>query len=176
MYHSPECTLVLEHSLVAVAKWEAKYKKPFMSGNEKANLSDDELIYYIKCMTITQGVDPLVYLSLTEENYQAINDYIADPMTATTIHDEVNDNKGTRYGKPKATPVSSEQIYSFMIRHGMEKSYEKWNLNRLMTLIRLIKIDEDRANGNGKMSKAASAQRQAELNKARRAASAKAKH
>ena len=40
---------------------------------------------YIRCMTITQNVNPRVYNGLTEQNIAAINAYIEEPMTATTF-------------------------------------------------------------------------------------------
>ena len=56
--------LKLEHSLISLSKWESKWKKPFL----KSEKTPEELIDYIKCMTLTQNVDPLVYFNLTSEN------------------------------------------------------------------------------------------------------------
>ena len=58
---SKEQILRLEHSLVSLSKWESKWCKPFLS---KENKTMEETIDYIKCMTLTQNVDPYVYLSL----------------------------------------------------------------------------------------------------------------
>ena len=46
-------TLHLEHSLVSLAKWESKWNKPFLT---KDNKTYEEIIDYIRCMTITQNV------------------------------------------------------------------------------------------------------------------------
>ena len=60
--HTNEHTIQLEHSLVSVSKWESKWNKPFLSKEPK---SIDETIDYIRCMTITQNIDPVVYNGLT---------------------------------------------------------------------------------------------------------------
>ena len=84
--------LQLEHSLVSISKWEAKWCKPFLSTDTK---TDDETLDYIKCMTITKNVDPDIYLNLTNDNIREINTYIDSPMTATWITEEkkTNSNK-----------------------------------------------------------------------------------
>ena len=146
-------TLCLEHSLVSVSKWEAKYHKPFLS-SEKTN---EEVLYYIKCMTITQNVDDSVYEMLTRDNYKEINDYIADPMTATTITD--------RSGKKSREIITSELIYYWMIALNIPFKCEKWHLNRLMMLIRVCNIKNQPSK---KMSKAQTMRSNAALNAARR--------
>ena len=79
-----EQVLQLEHSLVSLSKWEARWNKPFLSKTEKTR---EETIDYIRCMTITQNVNPIVYSCLSDDNIQTINDYIQAPMTATTFSD-----------------------------------------------------------------------------------------
>ena len=46
----PGGTIRLEHSLVAISKWEAKWKKPFLGKDDKTK---EEILDYIKCRTIT---------------------------------------------------------------------------------------------------------------------------
>jgi hypothetical protein len=55
-------TIQLEHSLVSLSKWESKWCKPFLAKGDK---SDEEVLDYIRCMTITQNVNPKVYSCLT---------------------------------------------------------------------------------------------------------------
>ena len=57
-----EQTLSLEHSLVSLSKWESKWCKAFLTKQEK---TFEETLDYVKCMTITQNVDPEVYNYLT---------------------------------------------------------------------------------------------------------------
>ena len=57
-------TLQLEHSLVSISKWESKWHKPFLGSGQK---TDDETIDYIRCMTISQNVNPLIYNFLDQK-------------------------------------------------------------------------------------------------------------
>ena len=71
--YSAERTLQLEHSLISLSKWESKWCKPFLSNKEKTL---EETLDYIKCMTITQNVNPDTYKGLTRSNIEEINKYI----------------------------------------------------------------------------------------------------
>ena len=122
--------LRLEHSLVSLSKWESKWCKPFLSKQEK---TDEETLDYIKCMTLTQNVDPSVYDHLTRENIEQIRSYIDHPMTATTF----NNNQKTGSNREVTT---SELIYHWMITWGIPFECQKWHLNRLLALIRVCGI------------------------------------
>ncbi len=147
--------LALEHSLVSLSKWESKWHKPFLSPKKK---TVEENIDYVRCMTLTQNVDPNVYFSLTNENIAAINDYIESPMTATVI-------KERRKGNTNGQLLTSELIYYYMIEHGIPVEFQKWHLNRLMTLIRICDIKSRKPK---KMSASEAARERAALNAARR--------
>lgn len=125
--YTKEQTLRLEHSLVSLSKWEAKWKKVFLSKQEK---TFEETIDYIKCMTLTQNVDPDVYNHLSKENIERVNEYISDSMTATFI----NEDKTVKGSKE---PVTSELIYYWMIALNIPPEYQKWHLNRLLVLIKV---------------------------------------
>ncbi len=152
-----EQTLVMEHSLISLSKWEAKWKKPYISKDKK---TAQETLDYLKCMTVGPVPDDIVYRSLTKENIQEITDYINDPMTATTI---------TELKRPGARReiITSEIIYYWMIAQNIPTEYEKWHLNRLLTLIKVcsIKNNPDKK----KMSRAEIARQNQALNAARRA-------
>ena len=75
-------TLQLEHSLVSISKWEAKWQKPFLTKEPKTS---EETLDYIKCMTLTQNVNPSTYDRLSYHNVTEINNYVESAMTATTI-------------------------------------------------------------------------------------------
>ena len=122
-------TLLLEHSLVSLSKWEAKYCKPFLTKEKK---SDEEALEYIRCMTITQNVDPLTYQALND-NYSIMSEimaYIEAPMTATTISKD--DNR-----PPNREIITSEVIYYWMVTYNIPVEFQKWHLNRLLTLIQV---------------------------------------
>ena len=73
--HTKAQTLRMEHSLVSLSKWESKWKKAFLSKKEKTY---EETIDYIRCMTVTQNVDPDVYKYLSAENIKQINEYLEE--------------------------------------------------------------------------------------------------
>lgn len=127
---APYKTLTLEHSLISLSKWESKWHKPFLNEKEKTY---EETIDYIKCMTLTSNVDPDVYNHLSRENIEEIDNYIGDPMTATTFKDD-------KRGRGNKEIVTAEIIYHWMIALQIPDKFEKWHLNRLITLIRVCEI------------------------------------
>lgn len=150
-----EQTLRLEHSLVSLSKWESKWCKPFLS---KTNKTDEEIIDYVRCMTLTQNVPDEVYKCLTDDNIRKINEYIDAPMTATWFHEDKA--KGT-----SREQTTSELIYYWMISLNIPFECQKWHLNRLLTLIRVCNIKNQPPK---KMSKRDIMSRNAALNAARR--------
>lgn len=129
---SKEQTLQLEHSLVSLSKWEARWQKPFLS---KSGKSFEETLDYIRCMTLTQNVKPETYLSITDKNIDLIYEYINAPMTATTFpEDKFSKKRNNRI-------ITSELIYYWMIALNIPLECQKWHLNRLITLIRVCEIE-----------------------------------
>lgn len=123
--------LNLEHSLIAISKWESKYHTPFLKEDEK---TPEQIEYYIKCMTINQNVDPNVYKAITPTQQEEILAYTKDPMTATWFGDEKKPGRGR--GR-KTEVITSELIYYWMVALSIPSEYEKWHLNRLLTLIQV---------------------------------------
>ena len=151
-----EQTLVLEHSLISLSKWERITKIPFLSNATENKLTPEQWLLYIKCMTINQ-VNDMAYGMLTQEMYEKVFAYINDPMTATTINDN-RPNKGRR------EIITSEVIYYQMISYGIPIELEKWHLNNLMTLITVFSV---KGAGEKKMSRAEAAAYQRSLNESR---------
>ena len=150
-----ERTLQLEHSLVSLSKWESKWCKPFISKNNK---TDEEVRDYVRCMTLTQNVEPEVYNRLTTKNYDEIEAYINASMTATTF-------KEGRLGKKSGGVITNEIIYYWMVSLNIWKECEKWHLNRLLTLIRVC---NEKNTPSKKMSKSEIMKQNAAMNAARR--------
>ena len=120
-------TLRLEHSLISISEWESKWKKPFLSSEQRTR---DETVDYIRCMTINPNVDPLVYLGVTNQHIKLVNQYIDDPMTASRVDEK-------RTGAKAGGTVTSELIYYWMTELNIPFECQKWHLNRLLMLIRI---------------------------------------
>ncbi len=125
-----EQALQLEHSLVSISKWEAKWRKPFLAKGPKTL---EETIDYIRCMTITQNVKPDVYSKINDTAIEKVKEYIAAPMTATWF------SKGRSGSRQRI--MTSERIYSLMISLDIPFECQKWHLNRLLTLIQVCSIE-----------------------------------
>lgn len=153
--HTKDVTLCLEHSLVSLSKWEAKWHKPFLGKGEK---SPEETVDYIRCMTLTQNVNPSVYDWIDENAMKQVSDYIADPMTATWFSKEDKSPPGREV-------VTAEVVYYWMIALNIPFECQKWHLNRLLTLIRVCNAKNATPK---KLGKKQLAKRNAALNAARR--------
>ena len=147
--------LQLEHSLVSLSKWESKWCRPFLS---KPPRTHEETLDYIKCMTLTKNVNPEVYNHITRTNIQEINDYIDAPMTATTFSKDES-------GKRNREIITAELLYYWMIDAKIPFEWQKWHLNRLITLIRVCSIKNTPPK---KRSSRETANRYAAMNAARR--------
>ena len=123
-------TLLLEHSLLSLHKWEQKWKKPFISKDEK---TEEETIDYIRCMTISRGVDQNVYKVIPPSVIKQVSEYINEPMTATTFREDPNRKKNRQV-------ITAEIIYYWMIAFNIPVEFEKWHLNSLLTLIEVCSI------------------------------------
>ena len=126
-----EQVLQLEHSLISLSKWESKWCKSFLSTKE---LSREENMDYIRCMTITKNVSPDTYRRLTNQHIEQINEYIKAPMTATTFREG-------RGAKGRKRIITAELIYYWMVAFNMPVEFQKWHPNRLLTLIRVCEIE-----------------------------------
>lgn len=160
--NTAETTIELEHSLVSVSKWESALEKPFLAESEK---TDRETIEYIKCMTLTPNVDPILYEVLSGENYKQVSDYIEAKMTATWF----SDKPSTPGGPAKKEIVTAELIYYWMVALTIPFECQHWHLNRLLTLVKVTNL-KNQPEKSKKMSKMELAQRNRQLNAQRKAA------
>lgn len=149
-------TLVLEHSLLSISKWESIFCKPFLDNKEKK--TPQEVLEYIKCMTISQNVDPIVYNWLPDESITKIMNYITAPMSATTFSDQ---------GTKNTEILTSELFYYLMVAYQIPFECEKWHLNRLLNLIKICQIKNQKPK---KMTKEEVMAQNAKINAERRKA------
>lgn len=124
--------LVIEHSLYSIEKWEEKYHKPFMVDGNKTG---EELIDYIRMMTLNE-VDDSIYEKLTPKAIEEINDYMKDPMTATTFSKE----EEATFNRKSNGFVTAELVYYWMTAENIPFECRFWNINKLLTLIKVCSI------------------------------------
>ena len=146
--------LELEHSLVSLSKWESKWNIPFLGRDQKTN---EQIIDYIKMMTLNEVSDE-VFLRLSEDNYNQINEYINSKQTATWFREEPNRPVNREI-------ITSEIIHYWMISLQVPQEYQYWHINKLFTLIRVLNQKNQPKKKQG-MTQSAAAQRRA-LNEAR---------
>lgn len=152
----PAKTIKLEHSLVSISKWESKWKKPFLSSEKSA----EEIIDYIKLMTISQNVEDEIYNYLNNEEINKVTEYISDTMTATWFNEKQEKKSPT-----SREIITSEIIYYWMIQLNIPVEFQKWHINRLLTLIKVCSIKNEPPK---KMSKRELLNRNSKLNAERR--------
>ena len=156
MIYTKPTQLRLEHSLISISKWESKWHVSFFDTKK----NEEQTMSYIRCMSLNPDVDPNVFYRLTRKDLSAINEYIEDPMTASTIREVEG---GRRHGNER---ITSELIYYWMIQFGIPVEFEKWHINRLIMLIRICSEKNKPAK---KMSQSDIAARYRAINNANRA-------
>lgn len=150
-----ETTLKLEHSLISIHRWEAKWHKSYLANPE---LTMDEARDYVRCMSLDPNISTETLYRLTRNDFDKIRSYIQDPMTAT-VFSSFNDKHA------KKQIITAELVYYWMISYNIPMECSKWHFNQLMTLIRICGIK----NSPKKKDKQQVGKSYAELNKARRA-------
>lgn len=156
---TPAVTLQLEHSLLSLSKWESEHCKPFVNAKD---LTDEELMDYIICMS-ELPITRVDLVGLRDEHLEKLQVYLENPHTATTINSIGN---GT-----SSQIITSELIYSWMVTLQIPFECERWNLNRLITLIRVCSINNNPS--KKKLSQDEVARQYREINAKRRAEAAK---
>lgn len=152
-------TIELEHSLYTLAGWEAKWKTPFAS--KKGLTQEQRLDYIMNFMCQTEDVPRSAWLTLNQECFKKINDYMEDSQTATTVKRLSN-----AFVSYRNQIVTAELIYFYMTQFNIPPQYEHWHLNRLMTLLDVCSIKNTPPK---KMSRREAAQMQEAQNAALRA-------
>lgn len=158
-------TLKFENSLVSISKWESKWHVPFPCYQTKAiaeineiAFTEENFIDYLRCMCITQNVDPEIFKYLPYESMMAIKNYMEDPMTAT----KVSHIQTTQH---KERIVTNEVVYFWMTSYQIPFEAAKWHINRLLTLINVASVENA---PKKKMTSAETANKYRAINAARR--------
>jgi hypothetical protein len=152
-------TIILEHSLVSMSKWEERFCKPFL---DKETKKTEEVVAYVEAMLIEEIDAPVDWLDrLTIAHMNEITDYIDSPASATTFNDRHPNKPSNRY-----QIITSELVYYWMVAHAIPFECETWHLNRLFALIRICNLKNSKEQ---KMSPGEIAARNRELNEARKA-------
>lgn len=155
-------TLQLEHSLISLSKWESRWKKAFLKKDPERTI--EQTRDYVRCMTLTQNVNPDIYLNLNVELMDQINAYINDPMTATYLTKMEQGKSGVN-----RDTVTSELIYYWMVALQIPFECQKWHLNRLLTLIEVCNVKNSVPTKMSEEQKRAQASQWSSINAARRA-------
>lgn len=124
--------LQLEHSLAALSKWEAKWKKPYLGESEK---TEEEALGYIEAMCVTPNPPEGFAHKLSQDNINEISAYINDTMTATWFRDDASPHN--------KQIITAELIYYWLFSARIPIEAENWHLNRLFTLIRVYSAKND---------------------------------
>lgn len=154
----PGATLRLEHSLISIKKWESKWHKPFLEKNEKTN---EEILDYVRCMSLDSNINPIIYQYLPGYALDEILKYIQDPMTATWF----SNNNAVGAAKSRNEVITNEIIYYWMIKFNIPVEFQKWHIEQLLTLIKVISLKDSPPK---KMSQKEAAAQQRALNAQRR--------
>lgn len=157
--YTSECTVLLEHSLLSVSKWESKWKQSFLSVAGTSNFTTPMLMDYVRCMEVEECSEPLWTNNLSTSDIRKIIAYIGEEQTATTFQHYGANRKVSR------EVITSEIIYYWMASLNIPFTCETWHLSRLLTLIHVASI---KGKTGQKMPKQDIRQMYAELNEKRR--------
>lgn len=122
-------TVRFEYSLKVLYDWEGTWKKPFLK--DRNNLTNEEVIDFYMRMAL----DPIEQKFMTKDVMETLADYIKDSQTATVFSDNVN---GQNANKTSSKTYTSEELYAMMISSNVPLDFENRNLNRLITILRIV--------------------------------------
>jgi hypothetical protein len=149
--------LELEHSLVAISKWESEFKKPFLAPGDKTT---EQAMGYIKAMILTPDYPADILTRLSDENIAQINTYIDEKMTATWF------NHQKKHTGPSREQITSELIYYWIVCYQIPWEVQYWHLSRLLTLIEVFNAKNSKEK---KVSPSEAAAQRRALNEQRKA-------
>lgn len=144
-----------EHSLIAISKWEEKWKVPFLTDKKK---TQDQIWDYVRCMCLDGDLDDNTLYCIMMQHSNEISDYIAEKRTASSV---------THHGgqKGRKETITSELLYYYLAAFNLPMFAEKWHLSRLLVLIEIANAKQS----GRKLSKAATMDEYKAINQKRRA-------
>lgn len=148
--------LELEHSLVALSKWESFHNIPFLGKSEK---TDAQILDYVEAMILNPVYPEGLLQTLDPDHLVKIRNYIESSQSATTFGDMPK-------SRGNGETITSELIYYWMVAFTIPFECERWHLNRLFALIRICNLKQ---NPPKKQSRSEMVRRNRELNEKRRA-------
>lgn len=121
----------MEHSLLSIRDWEAKWNVPFLGKREKTT---EQIYDYLRCMTLEPKTESWsVYKYLPLKELERVMEYIRSSMTATTFWDFDSN-------KPSREIVTADVIYYWMITLNIPIEFQSVHLDQLLTLIRVASV------------------------------------
>ena len=127
----PSKSVNFEYSLLAISKWESKWKIPFLDVDNEFKPNDERLIDFCIFMAMDDNVSKEYF---TNSNVVAkLSEYMKDSYTATKF----SQNEPKSYKKHVHT---AEELYAMMFLNSVPLEFEKRNLNTLLTVLRIIGI------------------------------------
>jgi hypothetical protein len=146
-----------EYTLKVLYDWEGKWKKPFLKGG----LTDNEMVDFY----MTMALDPIEERFLTVGVQKILSEYIKNSNTATTFSSGPDGQSGNQ-GFNKGKMYTAEEIYALMFQAQIPLEFETRNLNRLLTILKIIAAYN---NPPKKMSKQDILRQNAQINAQRKA-------
>lgn len=126
-------SIELEHSLASLSKWEEIWEVPLLSTVDK---TEEQNISYLQCMCLTPDVAPEVFYHLSEEQQIEISDFLDKQHTATWFSNEPPASKS-------GESITAELLYYWMSGFQIDWQAQYWNLNKLLTLIKVHSLKAD---------------------------------
>lgn len=149
--------MAFEHSLWAIAQWEAKWHKPYFSKDKKDPMTVEQFQDYINFMSKDGPVDISLF---TDKNFDDLKTYLEAEHTAAKVIDIGDKKSSGQY-------ITSDLLYATMTIAGVDWEAQYWNISRLTMLLRII---SEMQSEKKKMSPKEIAQQNSELNRQRREA------
>lgn len=129
----PAVTVVLEHSLASIQRWESKWHKPYISREAKTL---DEITYYMQCM-VHDISDPDALTEffkwLTPDQIHQIESFMNDSKSGHKIKEN---------GKSKDNSVlAADYYYAVLMKlKAPIEMVEHWHINRVFALMDMFNL------------------------------------